>query len=104
MRSVGRALRESGWQDTSGSSTSITAWGHRCLPSGPAWDGDEQRRVPMCSMAFKGLAMVVRTDDRDGVPPLILVSADWRQLWAVAEPAAWPPSKPGDNNDVPNLR
>jgi hypothetical protein len=57
----------------------------------------------MCSMAFRGLALVVRTDDGDGVPPLILPANQWRQLWPVTKAVAWPPTKPVDDYDVRNV-
>jgi hypothetical protein len=67
------------------------------------WDSDEHRHVLMCSMAFKGLAMLVRTDDGDGVPPLTLPPDHWRQLWPVAEPVPWPPPRTVDDYDVRNV-
>jgi hypothetical protein len=44
------------------------------------WKGSESRRVHLCTLIFRGLAFVVRTDSGPGVAPMRLSSDAWRRL------------------------
>lgn len=56
-----------------------------------AWDSQERRHVVMCALAFRGLVLLVRTDDGPGVPKIQLPATHWRSLWPAAETVLWPP-------------
>lgn len=44
----------------------------------------------MCTMTFRGLSVLVRTDDDWGVPEMRPPSDRWRQFWPVDEMVQWP--------------
>lgn len=58
------------------------------------WDTDRRRHILMCVLTFRGLSVLVRTDDGWGVPPLTLPESRWRLMWPVSEPVQWPPAEP----------
>lgn len=54
------------------------------------WNTELTRRILMCLMTFKGLSVMVRTDDGWGAPPLVLPGNKWAALWPNAETVEWP--------------
>ena len=41
-------------------------------------------------MTFRGLSILVRTDDGWGVPPMSLPAQQWQAFWPVGDPVQWP--------------
>jgi hypothetical protein len=57
------------------------------------WASGERRSVRLCSLVFRGLVFVVRTDSGTGVPPFALPEESWLQLWPHWQPLPWPPPR-----------
>lgn len=55
------------------------------------WATAERRQVQLCVLVFRGLAVLVRTDSGDGVPPIQPPAAAWTQVWPRLESMPWPP-------------
>jgi len=64
------------------------------------WDAGRRRHVLMCTLTFRGLTVLVRTDDGWGVPGMRPPSDQWRQFWPVTEVVQWPPLRPASDDDV----
>lgn len=64
------------------------------------WDAGRRRHVLMCTLTFRGLTVLVRTDDGRGVPGMRPPSDQWRQFWPVTEVVQWPPLRPASDDDV----
>lgn len=64
------------------------------------WDTNRRRHILMCVMTFRGLSVLVRTDDGWGVPEMTLPQSQWRQFWPVAETIQWPPPAPVSDADT----
>ncbi len=64
------------------------------------WDTDRRRHVLMCVMTFRGLSVLVRTDDGWGVPQIAMPETHWRKLWPVTQTVQWPPAKTVRDDDV----
>ena len=65
-----------------------------------SWDSERRRHVLVCAMTFRGLSVLVRTDDGWGVPEMTLRPRQWRQFWPVPETIQWPPPVPVSDGDV----
>lgn len=66
-------------------------------------DGRESRHVLVCSLTFRGLSLLVRTDDGWGVPQMAPPADRWIQLWPSAGTIVWPPRSPVTDNDVQDV-
>lgn len=64
------------------------------------WTSGESRRVHLCTLVFRGLAFLVRTDSGPGVAPMRLPTDAWRQLAPHAGTLLWPPVRPVSDIDV----
>jgi hypothetical protein len=66
------------------------------------WDDPEQRHSLLAMLVFHGLALLIRTDDGPGVPPLQLDAAAWLPLAPRSSRGrlAWPPRRSVDDEDV----
>lgn len=64
------------------------------------WDTVDRRRVLICAMAFRGLAVTVRTDSGPGVSQMELPQRAWRRLWPTGSSVQWPPSLAVGDADV----
>lgn len=64
------------------------------------WDTDRKRRILMCTLTFRGLSVLVRTDDGSGVPEMRPPADRWRQFWPVAETVQWPPERATSDDDI----
>jgi hypothetical protein len=65
-----------------------------------SWNTDRRRRILMCTLTFRGLSVLVRTDDGWGVPEMRPPIDQWRQFWPIAETVQWPPQGAASDNDV----
>ncbi|MEO6701676.1 MAG: hypothetical protein ABI140_21035 [Jatrophihabitantaceae bacterium] len=64
------------------------------------WSTDRRRHVLMCVMTFRGLSVLVRTDDGWGVAQMELPESHWRKMWPVSGPIRWPPPMAVSDEDV----
>ncbi len=64
------------------------------------WDTTNVRRVLICTMAFRGLAITVRTDSDWGVPQMELPQLIWTRFWPTDGSVQWPPPQPAGDADV----
>lgn len=64
------------------------------------WATGERRSVSLCSLVFRGLAFLVRTDSAPGVPPSAPPDALWLQLWPHWQPVPWPPADTVTDQDA----
>jgi hypothetical protein len=64
------------------------------------WTTDRRRHVLICTMTFRGLSVLVRTDDGWGVPQMKLPEQTWRSFWPLAEALQWPPEVAATDEDV----
>lgn len=67
------------------------------------WDGDRLRHILMCVMTFRGVSVLVRTDDGWGAPQFSLPPSHWRLIWPLAGTLEWPPPESVTDNDVQTL-
>lgn len=51
-------------------------------------------------MTFRGLTMLVRTDDGKGAPQMALPADMWRRVWPVEGPIDWPPPQAASDEDI----
>jgi hypothetical protein len=65
-----------------------------------SWDTSRRRRVLVCVMTFRGLSVLVRTDDGWRVPEMTPPPSQWRQLWPLAETIQWPPPRQVSDADT----
>jgi hypothetical protein len=64
------------------------------------WDTGRRRHVLICTLTFRGLTVLVRTDDGWGVPAMRPPNDQWHQFWPVSEAVQWPPVRPASDDDV----
>jgi len=58
------------------------------------------RHVLICTLTFRGLSILVRTDDDWGVPQFELPSDCWTRIWPAPSPIVWPPARAASDDDV----
>jgi hypothetical protein len=64
------------------------------------WAAARRRHVLLCTMTFRGLSVLVRTDDGWGVPPMTPPARKWQVFWPAGDTVQWPPSSPASDIDV----
>jgi hypothetical protein len=64
------------------------------------WTTSRRRHVLICTMTFRGLSVLVRTDDGWGVPPMRLPAQKWQVFWRAGDTVQWPPDSPASDGDV----
>ena len=64
------------------------------------WDTTEVRRVLICTLAFRGLAVAVRTDSDWGVTQMSLSQRTWTRIWPAEGTVQWPPQDVASDADV----
>ena len=57
----------------------------------------------MGALVFNKLAVIVRTDDGEGVPQMALPRVSWLQVWPGSGPTVWPPSRPAADSEVMDI-
>ncbi|MCW3040019.1 MAG: hypothetical protein JWM31_1924 [Solirubrobacterales bacterium] len=63
-------------------------------------DGRESRNVLVCSLTFRGISLLVRTDDGWGVPRMTPPGDRWAQVWPSTGGVAWPPPQSASDDDL----
>lgn len=64
------------------------------------WDVLDGREVLVRTLLFHGVAVVVRTDGSDCVPPKHLPTDRWARLWPINDSVVWPPLAQVSHRDV----
>jgi hypothetical protein len=66
---------------------------------GEPWNTSIRRNILVCLLTFRGLTILVRTDDGWGVPEAFLPDDKWRQLWPASD-LLWPPAQEATDWDL----
>lgn len=64
------------------------------------WDAEASRHVLICTLTFRGLSLLVRTDDGWGVPQFTPPQDQWTRLWPRDSGLLWPPARVVTDDDV----
>ena len=64
------------------------------------WNAEPRAHALLCTLTFRGLSILVRTDDRWGIPQMDMPNDVWRRFCPVSQPVEWPPSRPASDGDV----
>jgi hypothetical protein len=63
-------------------------------------DANQSRHVLVCSLTFRGLSLLVRTDDGWGVPQMTPPAERWVPVCPSLGNVVWPPRRPAGDDDV----
>jgi hypothetical protein len=63
-------------------------------------DAHQSRHVLVCSLTFRGLSLLVRTDNGWGAPPMTLHADRWAPVWPCQDTLIWPPPVAASDDDV----
>jgi hypothetical protein len=64
------------------------------------WHAKASRHVLICTLTFRGLSILVRTDDGWGVPQFAPPEDRWARLWPRDLGLPWPPARVVTDDDV----
>lgn len=64
------------------------------------WGTERFRNILVCTLTFRGLSVLVRTDDGWGVPKMHPPDGRWRQFWPTAHAVQWPAARPVSDDDI----
>lgn len=68
-----------------------------------SWDTERRRNILVCTLTFRGLSILVRTDDDWGVPEMHPPEDQWRRFWPTARAVQWPTARPVTDGDVQDV-